>query len=1101
MITIDKDSVITLATFEGVADTLRRAAWLGEGGQPEVTYTSLFLALVLGPGALGRWAQATLAAIGPRLEDVIDRWEGRGRPPGFTSYRLAAATKLAGDSPPAYPESGQLSESVQETLARAGRIAHHVGTRGPIEDRHLFAVMLFDPPGHLDEYRAWRLDRAEWSLRFLRHVVQSHPAEAASWQKLHAEQLSAGYSDGVLEALAWATLLAGQRTPPATELDVELVVGGLLLQGHAHREEAVAAAWLLRELGGDLPRLIGAAPPAPPIPIGEHLSFAPDTLALLELAAPLAAGQRQGQLKARHLVGAVLAAPAPFGGEAIFARAGRDRSALRLELLEWIERGQARLRPEDRDDVAAWRSALGLDAAAAVTSPQLPGYDNDDAHGDDLLGIGRDVNALAAVLASRHITPPLSVGLFGEWGSGKSFFMHALEARIRLLADASDAAVAEGRSSSYYGRIVQIKFNAWQYMDANLWASIGTHVFDELREALGTKEKQEKLDAYAATLSSMQDQQTELARKTAALAGDAERVNQALGELREKREARQLGWKDTVEAIRHAAFSDAKLRVPLDAAAQKLGLDAAELTIERARAEREALRGFVAQASAWWRAVRGSWPKAVLALFLLLEPVVALLIPIVTSRLPALGTWAVATVAPLLAVAGWIHGRIGPVAGLLDNAIDRARTAEDEVRARLSVEELKLKAQEAQLAAEQVALEHERAALLARKAELEAELAALRKGKSFKQVVFERAASEDYRKQLGVIATAHADFEQLAGLLGDRREEPYVERIVLYIDDLDRCPPTRVVEVLQAVHLLLSLPLFVVVVAVDSRWLLQSLEAYYAQQFHFSHSERSEWESRPQHYLEKIFQIPYALPPMSERGFASFVEGLLAKRPAPAEADAPAVTRDPGPSTLRQVPEATPPEGSTLLPPAPDVAATPPAPPAPLTNVPMPRRPALDLTPRSLEIGEREIEHLRTLASLIPSPRAAKRFVNLYRIVRASIDDDALDDFIAGQFKTTQLCLASVIGRPALAAQLFRAIFDERVRCPMTLEAFLSERLEHDEKWRVLATRFKGCAELTDWPVVRRAVYAAARYSFETGRLLGVGAAPSYGVQAPAKST
>jgi hypothetical protein len=38
---------------------------------------------------------------------------------------------------------------------------------------------------------------------------------------------------------------------------------------------------------------------------------------------------------------------------------------------------------------------------------------------------------------------------------------------------------------------------------------------------------------------------------------------------------------------------------------------------------------------------------------------------------------------------------------------------------------------------------------------------------------------------------------------------------VLYIDDLDRCPPRRVVEVLTAMQLLLALPLFVVVVAVD----------------------------------------------------------------------------------------------------------------------------------------------------------------------------------------------------------------------------------------------------------------------------------------------
>src|SRR5262249_7011132 len=55
-------------------------------------------------------------------------------------------------------------------------------------------------------------------------------------------------------------------------------------------------------------------------------------------------------------------------------------------------------------------------------------------------------------------------------------------------------------------------------------------------------------------------------------------------------------------------------------------------------------------------------------------------------------------------------------------------------------------------------------------------------------------------------------------------EPPPLERIVLYIDDLDRCPPRRVVEVLTAMQLLLALPLFV---AVDPRWLVRSLEHHH----------------------------------------------------------------------------------------------------------------------------------------------------------------------------------------------------------------------------------------------------------------------------------
>ena len=59
-----------------------------------------------------------------------------------------------------------------------------------------------------------------------------------------------------------------------------------------------------------------------------------------------------------------------------------------------------------------------------------------------------------------------------------------------------------------------------------------------------------------------------------------------------------------------------------------------------------------------------------------------------------------------------------------------------------------------------------------------------------------------------------------------RRPKP-IDRIVLYIDDLDRCSPRQVVDVLQAVHLLLALDLFVVVVGVDPRWLLHALRSEY----------------------------------------------------------------------------------------------------------------------------------------------------------------------------------------------------------------------------------------------------------------------------------
>ncbi len=58
-----------------------------------------------------------------------------------------------------------------------------------------------------------------------------------------------------------------------------------------------------------------------------------------------------------------------------------------------------------------------------------------------------------------------------------------------------------------------------------------------------------------------------------------------------------------------------------------------------------------------------------------------------------------------------------------------------------------------------------------------------------------------------------------------------VDRIVVYIDDLDRCRPAIVVKVLEAVHLLLAFDFVVVVVGVDARWVGRSLLDVYPNMF------------------------------------------------------------------------------------------------------------------------------------------------------------------------------------------------------------------------------------------------------------------------------
>jgi KAP-like P-loop domain-containing protein len=74
--------------------------------------------------------------------------------------------------------------------------------------------------------------------------------------------------------------------------------------------------------------------------------------------------------------------------------------------------------------------------------------------------------------------------------------------------------------------------------------------------------------------------------------------------------------------------------------------------------------------------------------------------------------------------------------------------------------------------------------------------------------------------------------------------------------DLDRCDPDVVADVLDAVHLLLALPLFVVIVGVDPRWLKRSLRERHPELL--SPTQSGVPSTSAADYLEKVFQLTYS---------------------------------------------------------------------------------------------------------------------------------------------------------------------------------------------------------------------------------------------------
>ncbi|EKU96877.1 nucleoside phosphorylase family protein,'ATP-binding protein, KAP family' [Leptolyngbya sp. PCC 7375] len=130
----------------------------------------------------------------------------------------------------------------------------------------------------------------------------------------------------------------------------------------------------------------------------------------------------------------------------------------------------------------------------------------------------------------------------------------------------------------------------------------------------------------------------------------------------------------------------------------------------------------------------------------------------------------------------------------------------------------------------------------------------------------------EYDKRLGLLQLVKKDLAELTEKLtlpknqGKQYFEKFEElkklfprgaaRVVLYIDDLDRCPPDRVVEVLEAVQLLLKTPLFVVVLAIDERYIARSLEKVYGGVL------CRQGNPSGLDYIEKIIQIPYRVRPV-----------------------------------------------------------------------------------------------------------------------------------------------------------------------------------------------------------------------------------------------
>lgn len=687
---------------------------------------------------------------------------------------------------------------------------------------------------------------------------------------------------------------------------------------------------------------------------------------------------------------------------------------------------------------------------------QLATLNSDSAHqGQDLLGFQQDIEAFASIVALKELTPPLAIALFGQWGTGKSFFMQKLSEKVEELAKTQgflrEGVAEEGEASEenrpFCEGVCQIQFNAWSYMDTNLWASLVTRIFEGLDDYIND-------DASAAAkekagVKSKIAQQLDLAKgQLDELAARKEQMKNAVNTLKDQVETARGELNDQITKIKGAnrqeaidyALGQLKVKDKLQQVLKSADMDQSkleEVDPDLILKELKSAHSFVRQLLKFegrdW-----IWLVAVLGIF----GVTLFAGDWLADQWSAISKALTGALAFVVGAIDKVKKTVNKLSPMVNDVLKVKDEYDSAIKKAISTHEQNILAKQIEADQKEVELNQLNLQLKAKEAEIKAldfSSESVLAQKAMYNFITRKAQSSDYSKHLGIISMIRKDFETLSELfvesrqadrakLKDKEKKKFseydnirdefdkpLERIILYIDDLDRCPEERVVEVLEAVNLLMAFPLFVVIVGVDPRWVKNALIKKYQLQFTGQLAGQPTSLAldleviNPSDYLEKIFQVPFHLMSPADESIQAMIEHLVGdtiSEPLPKEeieeeqaevAETRAETDDSEEETAAEVeqfdraadfdineinidnqvaelmaealgaPESVEEEPETSNEGEGDGLPT-----------------LIRVTPESLQLHKAELGYMKDFSWLIGNtPRTVKRFVNMYRIIRA----------------------------------------------------------------------------------------------------------------------
>jgi len=1054
--------------------------------EPAITFSTLLLALLTAEDETSRWFQRVASSYGPFIDLVCQE-----KSTDLVAVQATVKTVSSGrPSPPRLSSDKQLlTISARAVLETAEEWAQRVGG-SDIGVRHLVATYVVNPPAaHRRQMSEWKFRERDWRPQFFAWVAERYTAEA--WtdssnkaaptkavaafeqQKVKGEELLFPSDEHSGLVLRRAAQYHARRSD--SWLRLQTVFYGLVDVAREHAASAASAVEpivdAIRALG---PRYLEARdiylnPVSAQKPFVEFdsLDISPRVLNGLETARELARAGNYGgdDVGILQLAGALISRR--VDGDEELAALGLDPRALRLALIAHATAHGA--------SSEIWREALGEEEGIAGGRPVDLNSDEPEAvvradanWTNDPLAIRPDVESFAALLASKSLEPPLSIGLFGPWGSGKTTFLKRLRRTIEQRATKARAARDKSEATPYVSNVVHVEFNAWHFAEDALISSLLDTIVRELRAYIKNDYPLIGKALEALKSETVVKSRGKLEKAKAAEASARDAVKNAAHELAEQQaKARQevANFQSALKAV-WAATRNALMTSPV---VQESGLleklSGTVKDVDDLRAQLNVLRNRPARLL-----TDLGWGRTVLfgVLVLAVPPAIVWLVQRIVNLDPVGQSFTLVS-GLLSTIALWLRSATGSVAKI-DQAVAKVvKEYETQLHDHEGVKTAQQGLQQATDAASTAA-----ATLASAERDLasaEADAAAASLPAQMAQLAGRRIDDRTYAKDLTTISVAREDLYDLSKLLRDQSADGQggaaklraVDRVILYIDDLDRCRPEDVVRVLQVVHMLLAFELFVVVVAVDARWVEESLRQNYkwlaggpvpanGNGAHPNQNNANAGAERldpdralvtPQDYLEKIFQISFWLAPLTSARAAEFLKSLVRTLP-----------RQDGPVAEPSVP----PTGS-------GAAAS------------------VGGEESKIEIASIELDYMRALAAYVgPSPRRVKRLVNAYRLLKARLSDAQLRAFLtdrsieggglrSGPYQLVIGLLVIGTGVPVSASQILTELaeLDPKDELDVVITAF---RERNHPDWntaaRVLETlmrtqKAKDVSEIRGW--------------------------------------